>query len=222
MKNSVLITGTSGMVGRGVLIECLQSDAIESVVIVNRKSIELKHPKLKEIIVPDFMKIQEFKDQLRGLDACFFCAGVSSVGMNEEKYSQLTFELTTHFASVFLEANPNSIFTYVSGQGTDSSEKGKSMWARVKGKTENALFQMAFKKAVMFRPGYIQPMKGVKSKTKLYAFMYMIFWPIYLILKIFPGAATNSVAVGRAMIICLSHETPPIMENKAINEWSKR
>src|SRR5678815_52982 len=140
----VIITGATGMVGEGVLFECLKNKAVTEVLIINRRHYELQHPKLNELLIPDFFKLNEYADKIQGYDACFFCAGVTSIGKKEPEYTQLTYDITLHFANVFLNANPNSVFTYVSGQGTDSSEKGKLMWARVKGETENDLMKLPF------------------------------------------------------------------------------
>lgn len=216
---NVIITGSTGMVGKGVLLECLEDTRIDLVLIVNRSSINFTHPKLKELLISDFMELEQVKKQLTGFDACFFCAGTSAIGKSEEEYTKITFDITTHFASVFREVNPNSYFSYVTGVGTDSTEKGRSMWARVKGKTENTLINMGFKATYMFRPGYIQPMKGVKSKTFWYDSLYMIFKPIYYILKHFPSSATNSKNMGKAMINLICNDAPSqILHNKEINQ----
>lgn len=218
MSYKVVITGASGMVGQGVLLECLDSPKIEGVLMVNRRQVDLSHPKLKEVLLADFAEVSSIAKDLEGYDACFFCAGVSAVGMSEEAYTHVTFGITTQFASVFLAQNADSVFCYVSGAGTDSSEKGRSMWARVKGRTENALLAMPFKAAYMFRPGYIQPMRGVKTRTQWYAVAYAIFKPIYALLRYFPSAATNSVHVGKAMIRVLDQGAPEqILGNKQIN-----
>src|ERR1700754_361161 len=146
MAITVILTGATGMVGEGVLLECLENPEVAQVLIVNRKPSLRKHPKLKELIVPDFMKLDQYNDQLKGYDACFFCAGISSIGMKEAAYSHITYDITLNFAQKLLALNPAMTFNYVSGSHTDSSEKGKVMWARVKGKTENALMKLPFKK----------------------------------------------------------------------------
>jgi nucleoside-diphosphate-sugar epimerase len=222
MNHKVIITGTTGMVGKGVLLECLSHPDIAQILLVSRKSIGIDHPKVKELIIDDFFKIDKIKSDMAGYDACFFCAGISSIGKSEEVYSRITYELTLTFANTFLHQNGNSIFCYVSGTGTDSSEKGNTMWARVKGKTENELMKLPFKAAYMFRPGYIQPEKGIKSSTKWYALLYLIFKPIYLILKHFPGMATSSSNLGQAMIRVLEKEPEnSILGNKEINALAK-
>lgn len=157
---NIIITGATGMVGEGVLLECLQDARITSILSVSRSTCGKTHPKLKELLVNDFVNIGDYASQLAGYDACFFCAGVSSVGMTEEKYHALTYDLTTRFAKAMLQANPQMTFIYVSGALTDSTEKGKLMWARVKGKTENALSRMGFKAQYNFRPGAMKPVKG--------------------------------------------------------------
>ena len=221
MALSVIITGTSGMVGKGVLLECLDHPEIEKVLVINRRSIHHNHPKLHELIVKDFTKIAEFKEELSGYSACYFCGGVSVVGLSEQEYTQITYDVTLSVANVVLEQNPESIFTYVSGAGTDSTEKGRSMWARVKGKTENDLLALGFKKAYMFRPGYIQPLRGIKSKTGWYQTLYNIFRPLYAILKHFPSTATNTSNVGLAMIN-VTKQLPELkhLENKDINYYA--
>lgn len=206
------------MVGKGVLLECLDSPNVEQVLTVNRRTIDVEHPKHEQLIVKDFFDLEAVAAQMKGYDACFFCAGVSSVGMKEAEYTKLTYDLTTYFAKTFHAQNPNSVFTYVSGTGTDSSEKGRSMWARVKGKTENAILNMGFKDAYMFRPGYIQPMRGIRSKTNWYQYMYMIFKPIYALLKHFPSTATSTVNMGKAMLYVLQNgNEQKILHNKEIN-----
>ncbi len=188
------------MVGKGVLLECLDSPDVESVLVINRKSLGLKHPKLKEVLHSDFFDLAPVASEMKGYDSCFFCLGVSSAGMKEEEYTRLTYGLTLTFAKTFISQNPGSVFCYVSGAGTDSSEKGKVMWARVKGRTENALLALPFKAAYMFRPGFIEPLKGIRSATKLYNTLYIILRPLFPIFRALPKYATDTVRVGRAMI----------------------
>jgi nucleoside-diphosphate-sugar epimerase len=159
----VIITGATGMVGEGVLFECLQNENVKEVLIISRKHYACDHSKLKELIVPDFFQLDQFADSIQGYDACFFCAGVSSVGMKEDKYTYITYDTTLSFAKTLLTYNPNMVFIYVSGSLTDSSEKGKLMWARVKGKTENDLNKLPFKTEYNFRPGVMLPFKGQKN-----------------------------------------------------------
>jgi len=171
MKN-VIITGATGMIGKGVLLECLDSDLISEVLVIGRNSIGMQHPKLKELVHRDFSNFSDVRSQLAGYDACFFCLGISAAGLNEEQYKRITYNFTLALAKTLFELNPQMTFNYVSGQGTDSSEKSRMMWARVKGKTENDLLTMGFKHAFMFRPGMIIPLRGIKSRTKSYQFMY--------------------------------------------------
>ena len=167
----VIITGATGMVGEGVLFECLQNSTVSEVLIINRRHYDLDHPKLKELIVSDFFQLDQFAQKIKGYDACFFCAGVSSVGMKEEKYTYITYDTTIAFARTLLNYNNDMSFCYVSGSHTDSSEKGRMMWARVKGKTENDLMKLPFKKVYNFRPGIIQPTPGLKNTLRLYTYL---------------------------------------------------
>ncbi len=156
------------MVGEGVLHECLKHQDVESVLVINRKPCGVEHPRLKEIIHKDLYDLSSIEDQLKRYNACYFCAGVSSIGKKEDEYKHITYDLTISFAKTLIKLNPGMTFCYVSGVGTDSTEKGRSMWARVKGKTENDLLELPFKAAYMFRPGYIQPTKGLKNTYKMY------------------------------------------------------
>jgi hypothetical protein len=201
MKIRAIITGSTGMVGKGVLLECLEHPDVESVLVINRRSLEIDHPKLKEIVHQNFFDLSTIEEELAGYNACYFCLGVSAMGMAEVKYTHLTYEMTTGFAETVSRLNDEMVFCYVSGMGTDSSEKGRQMWARVKGKTENDLQKMNFRDVYLFRPGYIQPYKGIKSKSSWYSGLYIIFKPLYPILKaLFPKAVTTTINVGKAMI----------------------
>jgi hypothetical protein len=197
MKIKAIITGTTGMVGEGVLHECLLHPEVESVLVINRKPCGVKHEKLKEIIHKDFFNLSSIEEQLTGYNACYFCAGVSSIGKKENEYSRITYDLTMNFAKTLVRLNPVMTFCYVSGVGTDSTEKGKSMWARVKGKTENDLLKLPFKATYMFRPGFIKPTKGLKNAYKL----YKLFTPFYPVLrKLFPKYVVTLEELGLAMI----------------------
>jgi nucleoside-diphosphate-sugar epimerase len=190
----VIITGATGMVGEGVLFECLQNPTVSEVLIVNRRHYDLQHPKLKELIVPDFLQLNEFADKLKGYDGCFFCAGVSSVGMKEDKYTRITYDTTLALANTLLAVNSNMVFTYVSGAKTDSSEKGRMMWARVKGKTENDLAKLGFKGEYNFRPGVMQPFPNQKNWKPLIKFL------VKVIKWVAPGRVLSFHEVGLAMI----------------------
>jgi uncharacterized protein YbjT (DUF2867 family) len=197
----VIITGATGMVGKGVLLECFDHEAISEVLVIGRNSVNMDHPKLKELIHKDFSDFSGMAGSLEGYDACFYCMGVSSAGMKEGEFKKLTYDYALALARVLYEKNPEMTFNYVSGVGTDSSEKGRVMWARVKGKTENDLLNMGFRQAYMFRPGAIIPLRGIKSRTKLYQFMYDYFmWLIKLVKIISPNSVVNTTQVGLAMI----------------------
>jgi len=194
----VIITGATGMVGEGVLFECLQNEKVSEVLIINRRHYEMNHSKLKELIVPNFFKLDDFTDSIQGYDACFFCAGVSSVGMKEDKYRMLTYDTTLAFAKTLLKYNNNMVFTYVSGAYTDSSEKGKAMWARIKGKTENDLLRLGFKAEYNFRPGVMLPFEKQQNWKSLYKF-------IAKAIKFFsPKSVLPIRDVGKAMINCVT------------------
>jgi nucleoside-diphosphate-sugar epimerase len=194
----VIITGATGMVGEGVLLECLENPAVSQILIVGRRHYNLTHPKVKELLIPDFLQSEKFADQLAEYDACFFCAGVSSVGMNETDYSKITYDTTLTFAKTLVSKNPNMVFNFVTGAGTDSSEKGKTMWARVKGKTENDLMKLGFKGQYNFRPGLMVPTPGQKSLKTSYRILAAI------LKNILPKSTLTLVQVGRAMIHSVS------------------
>lgn len=220
MKIKTIITGVTGMVGEGVLHECLLHPEVESVLVINRKPCGVKHKKLKEIIHKDFSDLSSIEDQLAGYNACYFCAGVSSVGKKEDEYRHITYDLTLNFAKTLFKLNSDMTFCYVSGVGTDSTEKGRSMWARVKGKTENDLLKFGFKDAYMLRPGYIQPIKGLKNSYKI----YKVFVPFYPILKtLFPTYVVSLEELGKAMInVTLFGSDKKILECIDIVQASKR
>lgn len=191
----VIITGATGMVGEGVLLECLENKAIEHILIVGRKPYGLTHEKVDELIVPNFMELADVEDKLGGYDACFFCAGVSSAGMSEADYTRVTYDTTMHFAETLARLNPKMIFDYVTGAHTDGTEKGKVMWARVKGKTENALMKLPFAEVYNFRPGLMTPTAGQKSVKTLYKVL-LVFAPL---MRVF-FKELSLVQVGQAMI----------------------
>jgi uncharacterized protein YbjT (DUF2867 family) len=214
----VIVFGATGMVGAGVLIECLEDPRVRSILVIGRHSCGISNPKLRELIRSDFFDYSDVRGDLSGYDACFFCLGVSVAGMSEPAYHRLTYALTIAAAEALVAVNPGTTFCYVSGEGTDSTERGRSMWARVKGKTENHLLRLPFK-AFMFRPGYIQPMKGVRSKTRLYQTFYNIFGRLYPMLKrLAPRHVTTTENVGRAMIeVAAAGYSRRVLENSDIN-----
>jgi uncharacterized protein YbjT (DUF2867 family) len=215
----VILFGATGMVGQGVLRECLLDPDVESVLAVVRNPSLPQHDKLREIVHSDVYDLAAIEDRLGGFDACFFCVGVSAVGMKEEEYRRLTFDLTMSVARTLAKCNPTLTFIYVSGAGTDSTERGRLMWARVKGRTENALLQMRFKAAYLFRPAYIQPLHGVRTKTTWYGAAYALMKPLYPLLKmLFPNYVTTTECVGRAMLNVTKRGFPkPVLENRDIN-----
>ena len=197
----VILFGTSGMVGRGVLLECLKDPGVTGVLSIVRGNRGPTDPKLKEIVHKDFTDFSSLEPEWKGYDACFFCLGVSSAGMSEADYRRITYDFTLAAAKALAKLNPSMTFIYVSGAGTDSTEKGRVMWARVKGATENAVLGLPFKAAYMFRPGAIQPMDGIKSKTPLYnVLLVLLGWLFPLLRKLFPRHVTTTRILGRAMI----------------------
>ena len=206
------------MVGAGVLIECLEDRRVESVLAVGRRPCSVAHPKLRELIRSDLFDYGDAIGDLRNQDACFFCLGVSAAGMNEAAYHRVTYDLTMAAAESLLHLNPVLTFCYVSGEGTDSTERGRLMWARVKGKTENQLLRMS-PNAYIFRPGFIQPLRGVRSKTRVYQAIYTVLGPVYPFLKrLLPKHVTTTVNVGRAMIeVVAQGHTKRVLENPDIN-----
>jgi uncharacterized protein YbjT (DUF2867 family) len=198
----VILFGATGMVGQGVLRECLLDPQIEAVLTVGRKATGQSHAKLRELVHGDFTNFSAVEGELTGYDACFFCLGVSSAGMKEDAYRHITYDFALAAATLLVKQNPGMTFIYVSGTSTDSSEKGRSMWARVKGATENALLRLPFKAAYMFRPGIIQPLHGIKSKTPLYRAAYLVMAPLFpLVRAVMPRYLITTEQVGRAMLV---------------------
>jgi uncharacterized protein YbjT (DUF2867 family) len=196
-----LIFGATGMVGQGVLRECLLSTEIDLVLTIGRTAVDQQHSKLRSVVHKEMWDYAAIEDKLTGFDACFFCLGVSSAGMSEDDYRHLTYDLTLSAAETLARLNPHLVFVYVSGAGTDTSEQGRSMWARIKGKTENALLRLPFKAAYMFRPAAIQPLHGIKSKTKAYYLLYLFTAPLWPLLRAaFPRYVLTTEQIGRAMI----------------------
>ncbi|HEV7522847.1 MAG TPA: NAD(P)H-binding protein [Candidatus Angelobacter sp.] len=215
----VMLFGATGMVGQGVLRECLLADDVESVLAVGRTATGQKHEKLQEIISTDLFDLSSIESYLSGFDACFFCLGVSAAGMSEPDYRRLTYDLTTSVAKTLSRLNSGMTFVYVSGAGTDTTERSRMMWARVKGKAENDLLKLPFRAAYMFRPGYIQPLHGIRTKTKWYGAMYTVMAPLYPIWKrLLPKYVTTTECVGRAMLNVARRGAPKrLLENQDIN-----
>ena len=217
----VILFGGSGMVGQGVLRECLIDPGVEAVLSVGRSPLGVAHPKLRELLHKDFTDYSAVESQLAGYDACFFCLGVSSIGMDAERYRHLTYDLTMTAARTLARLNPGMVFTYVTGRGTNSTEQGSLMWARVKGKTENDLLKLPFKAAYMFRPAGIQPLHGVRSKTGWINAVYAVTAPLlaYMV-RATPNHMTTSERLGRAMIKVTRDGYPrPILESADINTF---
>jgi uncharacterized protein YbjT (DUF2867 family) len=214
----VILFGATGMVGQGVLRECLLAPDVEWVLAIVRTATGQTHPKLRERIHADFTNFAPLVGELAGHDACFFCLGISSAGMSEKDYRHVTYDFTLAAAEALAKESPAMTFLYISGTGTDSSEKGRSMWARVKGQTENALLRLPFKAAYMLRPGLIQPLHGIRSKTTLYRLIYTVSGPLFPVVKrLFPRYVTTTQQLGRAMIeIARNGAWRTILENEDI------
>ena len=215
----VILFGGSGMVGQGVLRECLVDASVTEVLAVVRSPTGVQHAKLHEILHDNFTDFSAIESALTGYDACFFCLGVSSIGMDAERYRHLTYDVTMAAAKTLARLNPGMVFTYVTGKGTNSTEQGSLRWARVKGKTENDLLKLPFKAAYMFRPAGIQPLHGVRSKTGWINAVYAITAPLLSYLaRIAPQYMTTSEQLGRAMIKVARDGNPkPILESEDIN-----
>jgi uncharacterized protein YbjT (DUF2867 family) len=215
----VILFGATGMVGQGVLRECLLDADIEIVLAVGRSPTGQQHAKLREIVHDNFLDYSAIESELKGYDSCFFCLGVSSVGMDEARYRYLTYDITLAAARTLAKLNPQMVFVYVTGRGTDSSEQGRSMWARVKGKTENDLLKLPFKAAYMFRPAGVLPLHGIRSKTAWYQAVYVAVAPLLTLLnRIAPKYMTTTEQVGRAMIKVARDGFPkPVLESEDIH-----
>jgi len=219
MKINAIVFGATGMVGEGVLMEALKHEQVESMLVIGRRSCKVSHPKLKEIIHHDFYNFSSLKDQLKGYNACFFCLGVSSVGMKEAEYTHITYDLTMHVAATLSKLNPDMTFCYVSGDGTDSTEHGRLMWARVKGKTENDLSNLPFKAIYLFRPGLMKPMKGQKNVKAIFK---IVAWPYLLLKFLFPNRVCKLQEVGLAMIrVSLDGFPKRVLGNRDITSIAK-
>lgn len=214
----VVLFGATGMVGQGVLRECLRDPQVTQVLAAGRRPTGMSHPKLKELVRRDLFDWSDADGALAGYDACCFCLGVSAAGMSEADYTRTTYDLTLAAATALARLNPGMTFLYVSGQGTDSSERGRAMWARVKGRTENALLGLPFRAAYMFRPGVIQPVEGVRSRTRWYRALYAVLGPAMpLLRRAFPGQVVTTAELGRAMLAVARDGHPrPILERQDI------
>lgn len=218
MKIKAIITGATGMVGEGVLLECLKQPEVEQVLVINRKPGGVSHPKLREVIHTDFFNLAPIESQLTGYNACFFCLGVSSVGISAEDYKRITYDLTLNVAQTLAKQNPKMTFCYVTGAGTDSSEKGRLAWARVKGATENALIKL-FKRAYMFRPGFMKATPGQKNIKSYYKFFSWLY-PLGRVL--YPAGFCTLEEVGKAMVNAATKGySKPILEVKDIVALAK-
>ena len=216
MGMKVIITGVTGMVGEGVLFECLQNNAVDEVLVIGRRQYDKQHSKLKQLIVPDFFQLDKHPIEIAGYDACYFCAGISSVGMKEDKYTHITYDTTMAFAKSLLAVNKTMTFCYISGASTDSTEKGKIMWARVKGRTENDLMKLPFKAVYNLRPGAMLPFDEQKNWKGVYKF-------IVKVIRLFsPKSIITMHELGCAMIHAASTGyTKPILEIKDIKALAK-
>jgi uncharacterized protein YbjT (DUF2867 family) len=213
-----ILFGATGMVGQGVLRECLLDPGVESVLTVGRTPTGQEHEKLRELVHANLLDYSAIEGELSGHDACFFCLGVTSAGTSEQEYERITYAIPVAAAQTLVKLNPGMTFVYVSGAGADSSEKGRTMWARIKGKAENALLAMPFNATYVFRPAFIQPLHGIRSRTKLYNAMYAVLAPLYPVVKaIAPGYAATTEQLGRAMIAVARKGFPrPILESQDI------
>ena len=216
----VLIFGATGMVGQGALRECLLDEAVSEVVTVGRSPTGQSHPKLKERVAKDLFDLAALDTDLQGAGACLFCLGVSSAGMTETAYTRMTHDLTLAVAEHLARLDPGMVFIYVSGAGTDASEHGRTMWARVKGRTENDLRRLPFRRVYLFRPGFIQPLHGIRSRTGWYNLLYAVFRPLAPLVRwLFPGATLTTESLGRAMLLAAREGSPQeILEARDLNE----
>jgi uncharacterized protein YbjT (DUF2867 family) len=215
----VVLFGATGMVGQGVLRECLRDPGVERVLAIVRRATGRRDARLDERVHEDFSDFSALEPELAGYDACFFCLGVSSAGMSEADYRRVTYDVTLAAAGTLARLNPGMTFVYVSGAGTDRTGRGRAMWARVKGETEHALLRLPFQAAYMFRPAYIQPLHGITSRTRLYRVLYAVFGPLYPLWRVlFPGRVTTTELVGRAMLeVARRGAAAPVLENRDIN-----
>ncbi len=216
-KFSVAITGSTGMVGKGVLLQCLDDATISQIILINRSAHSVKHNKIREVLLNDFTQMDQVADQIGAVDACFHCMGVSSVGLSEKEYEHYTFDITKSIADVMYSNNAGMTFNYVSGTGTDSTEAGRIMWAHIKGKTENYCLNKGFKQAIMFRPGVILPERGIRSRTGWYNTIYALTRPLFPLFRK-SDKVTTTTKLGDAMIYTVDHTIEQrIIHNPEIN-----
>jgi uncharacterized protein YbjT (DUF2867 family) len=220
----VLLFGATGMVGQGVLRECLLDPEVEAVTTIGRRASGMADPKLTDLVHGNMLDFSAIRSRLSGFDACFFCLGVSSLGLTKDAYRRVTYDITLAAAETLVGLNPGMTFVYVSGAGTDSTGRGRSMWARVKGATENALLRLPFKAAYMFRPGLIVPLLGIKSKTPVYRMFYAAARPLLPILEaLVPGAVTTTEKIGKAMLTAAREgAAKPVLDTADINALARR
>ena len=221
---NVLLFGATGMIGSGTLTECLADPRIERLLAVGRRPTRALHPKLNELVIDDFFDYSAVEEKLKGYDACLFCLGVSAAGKSEAEYRRLTYDLTLAAAETLARLNPEMTFCYVSGEGTDETGESRQMWARVKGETENTLSRLPFRAVYLFRPAYIQPVKGATSSTPLYRVFYAALSPLYPVLKrVLPGHVTTTETLGRAMVEAAVNGAPErILRSREINVLAER
>jgi len=221
---NVLLFGATGMIGQAVLRECLLDPGVGRVVTVSRRPTSQSNSKVTEIIRPDLATLAPIENQLTGFDACFFCLGVSALGMTEEQYTRVNYDLTIGVARTLLRTSPNVTFIYVSGSGSDSSERGRTMWARVKGRTENALMELPFAAAYMFRPGFMEPLYGARSRTTIYRVFYTLAKPLLpLLRRAFPDSVLTTQQIGQAMLTVARDGYPRrVLQSKDIRAAAHR
>lgn len=214
---TILLTGATGMVGKGVLLEALDDPTIREVRAVGRRSCGVEHPNLREIIHDDFLDYSAIAEEFDGVDACFWCLGISSVGVDDETYDRITRDFTIAAAELLHERSPEARFCFVSGEGTDQTESSRMRWARVKGRTENDLKKIGFRQVILFRPGLIRPMRGIRPNDRLQKIAYTLLFPIMALLPKL-GLATTTVAVGQAMLAAARGEVEmEVVGNREIN-----
>lgn len=219
---NIVIFGASGMIGWGVLLEALDSPAVTRVLSVGRRTLDIEHPKLRQIVHEDFEDFGSVADELTDIDACLWCLGTSAAGLDEAAYTRITYDFTMAAAKILHARSPDLRFCFVSGAGTDDTEKGRTMWARVKGKTENALRRVGFREVILFRPALIKPMRGAKPRGALYRIMYAIFGVLSPLLRVL-GMATSTVEVGRSMVAAAQGKSSqPVLDSNDINALAAR